>query len=105
MPSQQLIDDQTGGATSAPFTVTKQMLPVSIYADNLAGSEVCSIQRVTPDGTSYNVYDGGSQLQLVAASKTDLQIASVGIYKAVLGSTAGACSVFISWTKGDSQDI
>jgi len=95
--SKTIIKEQTGAVTiNRPYPITKAMVPCTISATNLAGSETVTISFSNDGGQSFEAsFQDGSAVELTATAKL-LSINSPTFLGITKSATAGLTGVFIN---------
>lgn len=91
-----LIAAQTAQASADFSTGVGEIMPMSVVANGLTGSETVDIQ-VSIDGVNYSpLYDDANGLVQLTATRNIIAIAAPGMFRAVKSATASPIAVWTS---------
>lgn len=90
-----IIINATAEAAEAPFTVSREHLPIALSCSGLAGAETVAIQFLT--GTTFSTVDDADGAVTLTATRKQRSIEAPGRYKVVKPTTVGATLVQIDY--------
>jgi hypothetical protein len=99
MAARILLAPTTSAAQSEAFKVTRNMLPVTLHANLLAGAETADVQISVDNGSNWvdireTVVGVGAAIELTVNHNV-YRISSPGYYRVDKDATVGSCGIYL----------